>query len=180
MQGKGPQERQLHPRQQLLGKGDVEQSGGVLKSTARPMLLELPMPCHAIPPAQYTVSRSCLHPVGAGAASCSVTYDPPKAGYRSAVCMQEQRASPSLRPACAGEEKTFYFLDGNIFCKRSHYWKRCYFSTHKLFPPLPYCFPSCGLFPAPLSPPQDQSWDSLPRVAEPQPWISGRTPCSCL
>lgn len=41
MQAQGPPERQLHLRQQLLGKGDVEQCGGVLKSTARSMLLEL-------------------------------------------------------------------------------------------------------------------------------------------
>lgn len=41
MQGQGPQQKQLHPRSQFLAKGDVEQRGGVLKSTVRPMPLEL-------------------------------------------------------------------------------------------------------------------------------------------
>lgn len=39
--GQGPPERQLRPRWQLLGEGNVEQSSEVLKSTGRLMLLEL-------------------------------------------------------------------------------------------------------------------------------------------
>lgn len=39
-QGQGPLERQLHCWQQLLEKGDAEQSGDALKSTARTVLLE--------------------------------------------------------------------------------------------------------------------------------------------
>lgn len=141
-----------------------------------------PVPRHGIPPAQHPAGRSCLHPQGAGATSCSSLpapshKTPPKQAAGLLQRSTHARAAGFPLPTlslCQGEN--FFFLDGNIFCKRSHYWKCCYFSTHKLFPPLPYCFPSCGLFPAPLSPPQDQSWDSSPWVAEPQPGILGRTP----
>lgn len=61
------------------------------------------------------------------------------------------------KTACAKEKEAFWIFggwwgNGNIFCERSHYSKYCSFSTHKLFPLLPYCFPSCGFFPTPLSP----------------------------